>query len=145
MNNESTDFGMDAMVHLFEQSRWKPQVENGLAFFYPTDQDFHAVFLPGKRQGFDWVLSGSYPLVSVPKSPQLSRFILQYRGYPGLTVELKDAGSGLVDLNCYASFPAHNLDVAELDDLFTAVFIGARELADQVIGRFGGKWKQEEE
>ena len=144
MSNESTEFGMDAMIHLFEQRRWKPHVQNGLAYFSPSDLKFHGVFLPGKRQGYDWVLSGSYPLVSVPKSPQLFRFFLGYRGYPGLIIDLKDTGGDMVELNCYASFPAHNLDVQELDDLFSAVFVGAGDLADQVIGRFGGKWRSED-
>ena len=132
------------MVHLFEQRRWKPEVSNGVAYFFPSDQDFHALFLPAKRQGSDWVLAASYPLVSIPKSPKLARFILGYRGYPGLNLELEDAGSGFVNLICYASFPAQNLDVDELDDVFLAVFEGARALSDEVIGRFGGKWKSDE-
>jgi hypothetical protein len=57
---------------------------------------------------------------------------------------LEDAGAGLVNLVCFASFPAQNLDVDELDDLFMAVFPGTRVLADEIIGRFGGKWKSEE-
>lgn len=132
------------MVHLFEQRRWKPEVNNGVAYFFPSDQDFHALFLPAKRQDFDWVLAASYPLVSVPKSPKLARFILEYRGHPSLNLELEDAGAGFVNLICYASFPAQNLDVEELDDVFLAVFPGARELADEVIGRFGGKWKSDD-
>jgi hypothetical protein len=137
-------FGLEAIVHLLEQRRWKPEVSNGGAFFYPSDQDFHAVFFPAKRQGFDWVLSASFPLISVPKSPKLARFILEFRGYPGLNIELEDAGAGFVNLVCYASFPAQNLDVEEIDDLFVALFPGARSLADEVIGRFGGKWKSED-
>lgn len=144
MKTEDQKFGLDAMVHLFEQRRWTPDITNGMACFFPTDQDFHAVFMPGVRQGFDWVLSASYPLVSIPKSPELARFILEFRGHPGLNITLEDAGAGLVDLVCFASFPAQNLDVDELDDLFTAVFPGARVLADEVIGRFGGKWKSEQ-
>lgn len=144
MKTETQKFGLDAMVHLFEQRRWKPEINNGMAYFFPSDQDFHAVFLPALRQGFDWVLCASYPLVSIPKSPELARFLLEFRGHPGLNFALEDAGASLVNLVCFASFPAQNLDADELDDLFMAVFPGARNLADEIIGRFGGKWKSEE-
>jgi hypothetical protein len=144
VKTEPKKFGLDAMVHLFEQRRWAPEINNGMAYFFPSDQDFHAVFLPATRQGVDWVLSASYPLVSIPKSPELARFVLEFRGHPGLNATLEDAGAGLVNLVCFASFPAQNLDVDELDDLFMAVFPGTRDLADEIIGRFGGKWKSEE-
>ena len=110
---------------------------------HPGDTLFHAAFFILEVKGIEWVTGQAFPIVGVPDSLELRKFVNNLRLSSGVLLLIQDAGSGLVDIILSASFPSRNLEADELNFLFYGIFTDGIEVGEEIIGRFGGIWKDE--
>jgi hypothetical protein len=55
-----------------------------------------------------------------------------------------DSGGSLLEINTFGSFPGVHLSEEELRIFLASLFLDGEFLGKEVLGRFGGKWRDEE-
>lgn len=122
---------------------WGAQNMGSYVTCHPGDTLFHGAFFILDVRGTEWVTGQAFPVVGVPDSLELRKFVNNARLGSGVLLHIQDEGSGLVSVILSAKFPSRNLEADELNFLFYGIFSGGIEVGEEIIGRFGGIWKDE--
>lgn len=134
---------MEQLGSMLGELGWGPQNMGSYLTCHPGDTLFHGAFFIVDMKGIDWVVGQAYPIVGVPDSLDLRKFVNNRRLSSGVLLQIQDAGPGLVDIILSAKFPSRNLEADELNLLFYGIFGDGIDIGDEIIGRFGGAWKDE--
>lgn len=141
--NEANEVTIDALNLMLANLGWAPEDNGSFVRCHPSDTQFHGAFWFEKYGFLQWVRGKVFPVSGVPDSTSLRRFLNDERLHAGVLFEIEPSEAGMVEIHFSASFPARNLEEIELDYLFRGLFTSGIELGEEILGRFGGNWRDE--
>jgi hypothetical protein len=137
-------FDLAVLGRIIRNLGWDHAQNTGFVSCRIDGFQFHAALWLTDKSGDSWVFSSTFPAKEVPDSAELRKFLNEVRLPRGSQVRVDDSGGGLVQINTFGSIPSVYLSEQELRIFLASLFLDGKYLGEEVLGRFGGKWRDEE-